>query len=135
MPCFLPPYFFPFLLQYGIVGQIKGHHGPTLAHGPGLSISALKWSKLTVNTFVMLQKIYISNKWCSNFLFITESWKDFKHSNWFQHNIDKKWFLSSKSTYQNDFWRIMWHWKFSFTITGINYILKYIQIENSYLKM
>ncbi len=26
-------------------------------------------------------------------------------------------------------------WKFSFFITGINYILKYIKIENSYLKL
>ncbi len=26
-------------------------------------------------------------------------------------------------------------WKFSFYSTGINYILKYIQIENSYLEL
>ncbi len=26
-------------------------------------------------------------------------------------------------------------WKFSFAITGINYILKYIKIENSYFKL
>ncbi len=26
-------------------------------------------------------------------------------------------------------------WKFSFAITEINYILKYIQIENSYFKL
>jgi len=23
----------------------------------------------------------------------------------------KKFFLSSKSAYKNDFWRIMWHWR------------------------
>ncbi len=42
--------------------------------------------------------------------------------------------LNSKSAYYGDFWRIMWHWsndakEFSFEITGLNYILKYIQIE------
>ncbi len=51
-------------------------------------------------------------------------------------NIDnnKKCFWSSKL---DDFWRIMeqWCWKFSFAITGINYILKYIQIENSYFEL
>ncbi len=26
-------------------------------------------------------------------------------------------------------------WKFSFAIAGINYILKYIKIENSYFKL
>jgi len=39
--------------------------------------------------------------------------------------------LSSKSKSYTDFWRIMWHWKCIFAITGMNYILKYIQIENS----
>ncbi len=27
------------------------------------------------------------------------------------------------------------HWKFSFAITGINYILKYTEIENNYFKI
>ncbi len=48
-------------------------------------------SKVSVKAFIMLQKIYISNKY---FLF-----------------KGKKCFLSSKSAYQNDFWRIIWHWK------------------------
>ncbi len=30
---------------------------------------------------------------------------------------------------------VMAVWKFSFAITGINYILKYIKIENSYFKL
>jgi len=26
-------------------------------------------------------------------------------------NVDNKCFLSTKSSYQNDFWWIMWHWR------------------------
>ncbi len=37
---------------------------------------AFIWSNVTAKTFIMLQKIYFSNKCCSlNFLFIKESWK------------------------------------------------------------
>ncbi len=41
--------------------------------------------------------------------------------------------MYSKSAYQNDFWKIMWHWrlKIQLCITEINDILKYIQIENT----
>ncbi len=39
-----------------------------------------------------------------------------------------------KSEYQTDFWTIMWLIKFKSEITGIYYILKYIQIENSSFK-
>ncbi len=57
-------------------------------------------------------------------------------------NVDnnKKCFLSSKSAYYNDFCRNMWHWSngcwnFSCINPGINYIFKYIKIENSYFKL
>ncbi len=48
-------------------------------------------------------------------------------------NIDNRYniFLGNKSTYWNDFWRIVWNWK---TITGINDPLKHIKVENSYCK-
>ncbi len=39
-------------------------------------------------------------------------------------------FLEQQISYYNDFWMIMWHWILSFTITGMNYLLKYIQTEN-----
>ncbi len=35
---------------------------------------------------------------------------------------------------QNDFWRVMWQ-KIQLCITGINYILQYIQIEKRYFKL
>ncbi len=56
----------------------------------------------------------------------------------FNMGNNKKCFLSSKSAHYNDFWRIMWHWRLEYCcwnsalITEINYILKYINIENSY---
>ncbi len=38
--------------------------------------------------------------------------KNIKQNNCFQHWYNtKKLFLSTKSVYQNDFWRIMWHWR------------------------
>jgi len=42
----------------------------------------------------------------------------------FNFDNDTKCFLSTKSAYYNDFWRIMWHWRFRFAIREINYILK-----------
>ncbi len=54
------------------------------------------------------------------------------------NNNNNKCFLSSISEYLNDFWRITEDWsndaENSALITEINYILKYIQIENSYFK-
>ncbi len=47
----------------------------------------------------------------------------------FNTDKNKFFFLSSKSTYYYGFWRIKWHWKYCFAITGINHILKYINIE------
>jgi len=35
---------------------------------------------------------------------------------------DKKSFLCTKSAYEDDFWRIMWHW--SFATIGMNYMWK-----------
>ncbi len=37
----------------------------------------------------------------------------------------------SKNIKQHNFW----NWKFSFDITDIHYILKYINIENTYFKL
>jgi len=40
----------------------------------------------------------------------------------FKIDNDKKCFLSSKSAYYYDFWRVMWHWEWSkveLCITGI----------------
>ncbi len=52
-----------------------------------------------------------------------------KKLSWFKQ---KKIQISVKSAYKNDFWRIL---KIQLCITGINYILKYIQIENSRFKL
>ncbi len=43
--------------------------------------------------------------------------------------------MSSKSAYDNDFWRITGHWRNAALITGINHILQDITIENSYFKL
>ncbi len=54
-------------------------------------------------------------------------------------NIDNnKCFLSNKSAYSNNYWRIKTGVMTLITqlyISGINYILKYIQTENSYFEM
>ncbi len=40
------------------------------------------------------------------------------------------------NSYYNDFWRIMCHWRLlALPSQGINYILKYIKMENSYFKI
>ncbi len=44
--------------------------------------------------------------------------------------IKKKVFFCTKLSYFNYLWGITWQNKFSFASTGINYILKYITIEN-----
>ncbi len=53
------------------------------------------------------------------------------------NNNNYKGLLSSKSAYQNYFWRIMWQdWsndaENSALITALNCILQYIQIESSF---
>ncbi len=55
------------------------------------------WSKVTVQTFIMLQKISVSNKYCSFELYANQSIleKFIK--------VSTKCFLSSKSAFQNDF--------------------------------
>ncbi len=61
--------------------------------------------------------------------------QNIKQYNCFNIDNNNKCFLSSKLAYYNDFWRIMWkaEKKIQLGITGINYILKYFKIENSYL--
>jgi len=67
----------------------------------------------------MLQNIHISNKRCSFELAIQRILIFLNHgchkiwSSTAVFNIknNKKCFLSSKSAYSNDLWRIMWHWK------------------------
>ncbi len=55
------------------------------------------------------------------------------------NRANKKCLLSGKYSYYNDLLKIMWHWRLeaenSALITGINYILKYIKIENIYFKL
>ncbi len=98
---------------------------------------------MTVNTSTLSQKIIFQiNAFLLNVLFIDnpenmflKKKKKIKQNYCFQHN-NKKCLLSSRSAYYNDFWGIIWHcWKFSFVNTGKKYILKYIQIENSYFKI
>ncbi len=79
------------------------------------SRDALDWSKMTVKTFIMLQKIISQiNAALLNFLFICESWK-IKYitvstkilcsTTVFNIDNNQKCFLSSKSAYYYDFWR------------------------------
>ncbi len=85
---------------------------------------ALNWSKVMINTFIMLQKISISDKCCSSELCIH------------QRNQKKKILL----VYYYDFWRSCdtedWSNDAENTalITEINYSLTHIHIENSYFK-
>ncbi len=82
------------------------------------SKDTLNLSNVTLKTYNMLQKISISNKCC---LFVRsiyqrilkkESVSTKLLSSTIVFNIDnnKKCFLSTKLKYQNEFWRIMWHW-------------------------
>ncbi len=94
-------------------------------------------SKVTVKTFIMLQKIIL------NFLFICESWKikcvtvSTKTLTVFNIDNNQKCFLSSKSAYYYDFWRITEECsndaENTALITEINYSLTHIHIENSCL--
>ncbi len=61
-----------------------------------------------IKTFIMLQKISISDKCCSSELYSSKKPEEiilscFQHNN--NNNNNKMFFLSSKSAYQNDFWR------------------------------
>ncbi len=86
----------------------------------------IKWSDQQYHTFKMLQKISVSNKCCSFERSIHQWKKNYRGLK------KKKIQISVKSAYKNDFWRIL---KIQLCITGINYILKYIQIENSRFKL
>ncbi len=83
----------------------------------------------------IMQIIFQINK-CNFFTFLSESRKQNKH-NCFNIDNNQKCFLSSKSEYENDFWRscetegIML--KIQLRITEINYILQSIYLENSYI--
>ncbi len=108
---------------------------------------ALNWSKMTAKTSNITKYLYskemlffstsihqiIQKKMCHGSIKILQSTAVFNTEN-------KKKFLSNKTTYKSNFWRIMWDWrlgcwKFSFAITGINDIFKYIQILNIYFKL
>ncbi len=83
-----------------------------------------------VYTFIVLQKISVHQR-------------ILKKLSWFAQKYDlfSKCFLSSKSVYYYDFWRSCdtedWrnYAEYSALSTGINYVLKYIQIESSYFKL
>ncbi len=107
------------------------------------SNDSLNWSKVTVKTCIMLQKISILIKCCSYELFIHLLILNNKMYNGFHKkilcsitvfNIDNNQtcFLSSKSSYYNDFWRSCdtedWSNDDENTdlSTEINYILLYI---------
>ena len=107
------------------------------------SKNALNWSKVTVKTFIMLQKIIFQiNAVLLNFLFIKESWK--------KKNIVHKYFVQLYTI--NVSWAANQHIRMisegscdtedwsndaenSALITGINYTLLYIHIENSYFTL
>ncbi len=83
--------------------------------------------------------IYFTNTVLFKFPF-KESQKNIglhKNIKWTFFNIDKKKsILNSKASYQNYFWKIMWHWKLEWWLLKIQLckhrkilILKYIQIE------
>ncbi len=108
---------------------------------------ALNRSKVTVNAFIILQNIYISNKCCSIELSIHLWILNNKIHHGFHKNINvfnidnnQKCFLSSKSEYYYDFWRSCdtedWSNDAENTalITEINYSLIDIHIENSCFK-
>ncbi len=89
---------------------------------------------MTIKTFIMLQKISISDKCCCSELSIHQrNLKTFYSAVFIIHNNNNnnnnKCILSSKSEYLNDFWT-SFDWsndaENSALITGINYILKYI---------
>ncbi len=77
------------------------------------SKNALNWWKVTVTSFMMLQKTSVSNLLINavllTFLFIKESWKKVSTKIFKIDNNKKKCFLSSKPAYYNDFWWIIWH--------------------------
>ncbi len=79
-----------------------------------------------IKTFIILQKIYIFqiNAVLLNFPFIKETWK----KRFLAANQNIRVISEASCDWIND------AKKFSFEITGINCILKYIQIENSYFK-
>ncbi len=109
------------------------------------------WTKKNMNNdqifwFTVENNLYLNNT-CSNGgtlgCYLDQKHCKFeKMTNLINHkfNIKNKkcFFLSTKSAYNNDFWRIMWHWRnscweYSFAITTIH--KKYIKIENRYFKL
>ncbi len=118
------------------------------------SNDALNLLKVTVKMFIMPQTISISNK-CS---FLELSIKNKKNYYGFHKSITEQLFsdllmiiiiiiilnvswaanqhitmISEGSCDTEDWSNICW--KFRFVITGLNYILKYIKIENSYFRL
>jgi len=70
----------------------------------------------------------ISNNCCSFDLSIQKRIKMTIYIKTFFKIDNKKCYLSRKSAYQNDFKDT----EISFAITGINYILRHIKLENNY---
>ncbi len=70
--------------------------------------------------YIIMKIIFQTNAFLLNFLFIKYSWKKIKSSTTVFNNGNIKKFLIRK---------------FSFDITKINYILKYILKETSYFKL
>ncbi len=101
------------------------------------SKDALHWSKVTVKTFIMSKDFYIHQR-------ILKKYQDF-HKN-LKHRFFQLILMRDVSWAENQHIRIIFEgscdtedWRNyaenSALITGINYILKYIQIENSYFKL
>ncbi len=96
-----------------------------------VSKDALNWSKVTVNV-VLLNFLFIQETWK---IYITVSTNILSTSSVFNIDNNKTCFLSSTHLHT----RMISEgscdtedWRLSFAITGINYIFKYIQTENSH---
>ncbi len=101
------------------------------------SKDTLNWSTVTVKIFKMLQKVSISTAVILNVIFIKESLKTEPISTKILHSttfltliILRNVLLSRKSAYQNQFWKVMWHWKLYIYI----YIYIYIYTHTQYIK-
>ncbi len=100
------------------------------------SKDTLNWSTVTVKTFKMLQKVSIPTAVILNVIFIKESLKTEPISTKILHSttfltliIMRNVLLSRKSAYQNQFWKVMWHWKLWKLCVYI-----YIYIHTQYIK-
>ncbi len=106
--------------------------------------NALNWSKMAVKSFIIIQKISISNK-CGSFELSIHLWilkkkcvsvytKILCSTTVFNINNNQKRFLSRKSAYYYDFWRSCdpEDWSNDAGNTEINNTLTHIHIENCF---